>query len=693
MAIAFRAQNTGVAALATTVTITKPTGTVDGDVMIAVIVCTGGSGATITAPTGWTQRTLGNNLTNIKTQTCFKVASGEGADYTWTFDTDRNACGAIVTYSGVDIVDPMDNSNLNTQQHDTVGSTNVVAPTTTPNTTPTMLLFLGTSNTASTFTAPTDHGGMTERSDVRVGASTLPSATIAEVAYTGLAATGTSTGVSSASGANTAIHILLRSESGNAAWLNPQSLLGVPKHYHKKPRIAQWHVQPDIDFSLVEPPAQPTPWYAEWQPNWPTAYKTQHYFESFADPTPRAILTEEAFDQVIMAAVEPQQGIAIPHLKQYSMTYGDQYPISLTEPPTVDVDFFEQSGGKAWPRIFPRPAPADPLPHLTSVPFFELVLHSAWYQPKQRKAREAVEAVPIRVDTEPFQQLELVWDATWVRARRRRSGPRGSVLENTIDPLRPEDQLPAMSLDEWSQPYHPIRGAQGWWAERGKDSNEVQTEDMFFTWATAWQTPRELKPPKPTRESNPLIVQDLLTESAFFEISGGAAHYPPPHIPQSQSLAWHPVIQETETSLDWFVSSPEARSGRRPLRRPDPGGEPGVAVLYDTTQNPEFIISWAVPSVQPRHKAKRVRPGQTDQDLITRGESEEIGWYAPFEQPKRPKDFAERGIRSAWFSPWSETAPPIYESGVSIVISGPYVIICGQVDVAGGAVVGMVTPG
>jgi hypothetical protein len=65
----------------TTVVIPVPTGTQDGDMMIAAV--TFASGASITVPSGWT---LINSHTTFSraTLTYYRVASSEPASYTWT---------------------------------------------------------------------------------------------------------------------------------------------------------------------------------------------------------------------------------------------------------------------------------------------------------------------------------------------------------------------------------------------------------------------------------------------------------------------------------------------------------------------------------------------------------------------------------------------------------------------------------
>ena len=96
-------------------TITKPTGVVTGDVMIASFAQVN-SLTVPTAPTGWTLidgRSL-SGTTNRYASIFYKVAGGsEGANYTFTvpIGTTVTVIGAIVDFSGVDGTTPFDVAN------------------------------------------------------------------------------------------------------------------------------------------------------------------------------------------------------------------------------------------------------------------------------------------------------------------------------------------------------------------------------------------------------------------------------------------------------------------------------------------------------------------------------------------------------------------------------------------------------
>lgn len=100
MAIAFRAAASGSAANASLgVTVTKPTGVVDNDVMVAFVNYRSATTGTWTGPTGWTKSDeVANTLSSYSVW--WKVAASEGASFTWT-SSGNNAAGiVIVAYSG-----------------------------------------------------------------------------------------------------------------------------------------------------------------------------------------------------------------------------------------------------------------------------------------------------------------------------------------------------------------------------------------------------------------------------------------------------------------------------------------------------------------------------------------------------------------------------------------------------------------
>lgn len=94
----------------TNVTVAKPTGVADGDLMLAMLTIGNATPPTPTPPSGWTllsgfPSTVTNSGFSVVTRVYWKVASSEGSDYTWNHATSSSQV-AIVAYSGVDTSDP-----------------------------------------------------------------------------------------------------------------------------------------------------------------------------------------------------------------------------------------------------------------------------------------------------------------------------------------------------------------------------------------------------------------------------------------------------------------------------------------------------------------------------------------------------------------------------------------------------------
>src|SRR3990170_1756879 len=104
----------------TTLTIAKPTGTVQNDVMVASIAFRPLSGQfssniTVTDPPGWTRLDFFNNTSNYNALAIYYLVAGasEPASYAWGFAcnvscTFQAAAGGILTFSGVNTTTPID---------------------------------------------------------------------------------------------------------------------------------------------------------------------------------------------------------------------------------------------------------------------------------------------------------------------------------------------------------------------------------------------------------------------------------------------------------------------------------------------------------------------------------------------------------------------------------------------------------
>lgn len=164
MALAFRAAASAQAA-GNEVTVNKPTGTIDGDIMIAFIVDRYTSGAVVpVAPEGWTEIANGAAAASHKCAAFYRRASNEGASYTFTTAAGvTQTSGAILSYSGGtatgDIIDVYSNTNY------TTSNTTLRAASATTTRNGAMLVFLGTAADTSTVTA-TAPGSFNERVDI-----------------------------------------------------------------------------------------------------------------------------------------------------------------------------------------------------------------------------------------------------------------------------------------------------------------------------------------------------------------------------------------------------------------------------------------------------------------------------------------------------------------------------------------------
>jgi hypothetical protein len=112
--IAFRASSqAAVGSGVLTLTVPVPTGTADGDVMIAAVAIRPDT-ASVATPGGWTPvATIPNAVaTNSKLLLYRKTAAGEPASYAFTLGASpTGAAGGMVSFSGVDTVSPVDVNN------------------------------------------------------------------------------------------------------------------------------------------------------------------------------------------------------------------------------------------------------------------------------------------------------------------------------------------------------------------------------------------------------------------------------------------------------------------------------------------------------------------------------------------------------------------------------------------------------
>lgn len=109
MTISFVAASTGNSSpYGTSMSLAKPSGVANGDVMIAII---GGNPSTLS---GWTKigaSTTPPNSSGGPMGVFYKKASSEGSSYSWTVSGSYFCCGTIVAYRGCDPTTPVDTAH------------------------------------------------------------------------------------------------------------------------------------------------------------------------------------------------------------------------------------------------------------------------------------------------------------------------------------------------------------------------------------------------------------------------------------------------------------------------------------------------------------------------------------------------------------------------------------------------------
>lgn len=186
----------------TSLSVTKPTGTVDNDVLIATVAYAGG---TLTPPAGWTS-VLSQAATGVTLAVYRKIAASEGSSYTWSLNSADGLAVSLSTYYNVNTTTPVNASNSQAN----ASSTSMTAPTVTPGTTADMLIFAGAVAGNIRATAP---GGMTEDADV---GNTGVGVYMADQLLASSSATGSKTATLASATANAAALVVLNPSSSSA---------------------------------------------------------------------------------------------------------------------------------------------------------------------------------------------------------------------------------------------------------------------------------------------------------------------------------------------------------------------------------------------------------------------------------------------------------------------------------------------
>ncbi|MFZ5424171.1 MAG: DUF2341 domain-containing protein [Patescibacteria group bacterium] len=169
------------------ITINKPAGTVDDDIMIAIIYKENSGDLTV-VPSGWTLLDRETPASDHDTHIYWKRASSEGASYTWEWVSSDWTLGVIISYSGAIMSgSPIDTYSANSS---TTGTTiTATSVTTTVDNTTVLAVATHWSATSGSWTGPS---GYTARADI----NTIRPAdkTQASAGATGDAVTTTSSG-------------------------------------------------------------------------------------------------------------------------------------------------------------------------------------------------------------------------------------------------------------------------------------------------------------------------------------------------------------------------------------------------------------------------------------------------------------------------------------------------------------------
>ena len=119
MAISLIAQTSGNTDNTQSVVLTKPTGTIDDDVLILLVSCDGTSG--FVTPSGWTLFATQQTANTHTNQAFWKVADSEPASYDIGAAGNERAWACMITYRGasaITVIDSYNNSNVGTSGSD-----------------------------------------------------------------------------------------------------------------------------------------------------------------------------------------------------------------------------------------------------------------------------------------------------------------------------------------------------------------------------------------------------------------------------------------------------------------------------------------------------------------------------------------------------------------------------------------------
>jgi len=180
-------------------TVTKPTDTVDGDILFTFVMWRTTAGATIDGvPAGWTKVADYVDGGNIdKYAVYYKIASSEGANYAWSLTASskfRVVCSCYTSgdFDPADPIDVVSNTAYRTSNFNVVAASMSVSTANSP-----LIIFAGmyTTETGGTFTKPTTPTDTWVEDDDSENANSDFHGEICSMIWTGSGATGTMTAV------------------------------------------------------------------------------------------------------------------------------------------------------------------------------------------------------------------------------------------------------------------------------------------------------------------------------------------------------------------------------------------------------------------------------------------------------------------------------------------------------------------
>src|SRR5688572_7280706 len=172
-------------------TVAKPSGTVAGNLLVAVVNFEKGSDVTtLTPPSGWTLIRRDNQGNKVGMATFYKVAgASEGTSYAWTLNGAPKWAAGIARFSGVNTGTP-----INASDGSVLNTGNPTAPSVNTTVADTLVLVYYTNKKNATYVPAT---GTTERWDAPNAAGNQPSNMMATFGVAAAGASGSKTATAS----------------------------------------------------------------------------------------------------------------------------------------------------------------------------------------------------------------------------------------------------------------------------------------------------------------------------------------------------------------------------------------------------------------------------------------------------------------------------------------------------------------